>query len=432
MTSIIYNENVTNNENALHNMDLLDNKQMNKGKNYPKIYQKQTTKGLTVQDQNVLHGKNPEKDAKDHKLNKVPIQKNNVIPTELNLLPSPIQFDIDQEPKDDDIILSPPNFNLNEKENENEYKNLSTLLSEAHNALSKIDINIQKMYCKRESDNLLVNEGESSYKYNKLLEETVFNIPPTFLSKHKISPCIRTRMIDWMLEVLSIFESQDETFFLSVNILDLFLWKTPTVYKNDNMHLMGMAAMFIATKFQEIYPIVMKDFVHRIGHDQFKAQEIKKMECKILNDLNAENLVSTSIYDFCKTYFYDFYYNNKNLITTDEDNKIYHYIKQTSIYLNKLILHYEFFYQENCSMKAIACIVTAIKIVGDCLNGKLTQKHKGIYNDWMLFLIEQGGFNKSKVEVLAKRIYTAFQHYQTSKSISRNLNKFCPLTFVNN
>ncbi len=50
----------------------------------------------------------------------------------------------------------------------------------------------------------------------------------------------------------------------------------------------------------------------------------------------------------------------------------------------------------------------------------------------MLFLIEQGGFNKSKVEVLAKRIYTAFQHYQTSKSISRNLNKFCPLTFVNN
>ena len=116
MTSIIYNENVTNNENALYNMDLLDNKQMNKGKNYPKIYQKQTTKGLTVQDQNVLHGKNPEKDAKDHKLNKVPIQKNNVIPTELNLLPSPIQFDIDQEPKDDDIILSPPNFNLNEKE----------------------------------------------------------------------------------------------------------------------------------------------------------------------------------------------------------------------------------------------------------------------------------------------------------------------------
>ena len=430
MTSIINNENENNNENAFHNMDLLDNKQLNKGKKYPKIYKKHSTKGLSVQDQNVLHGKNLEKDAKDQKLNKVPIQKNNVIPTELNLLPSPIEYKLEEEPRDDDIILSSPNFNSNEMESEKEYKQLSTLLSEAHKALSKIDINIQKMYCKRESDNLLVNEGESSYKYNKSLEENVFKIPCTFLNKHKISPCIRTRMIDWMLEVLSIFDCQEETFFLSVNILDLFLHRTPTIYKNDNMHLIGMGAMFIASKFQEIYPINMRDFVQKIGHEQFKSEEIKKMECKILTDLKVENLVTTSIYDFCKTYFYDFYYNNKNLINTDEDNKIFRYIKSTSFYLNKLILHYEFFYQEVCSVKAIACIVTALKIVGDFLEGKLTNKNKGIYNDWMLFLIEQGGFNKSKVENLAKKIYTAFQHYQSSKSISRNLNRFCPLPFT--
>ena len=437
MTSLTNNENDNvlmdkNKENDLQNMDEFINRQINKAKNYPKVYQKQTTKGLSVLDPNVPCERKQDKEGKDSKINVVPIQKNNVIPTELDVLPFSDDFQIQEGQNDDDIILTSPNLLDNEEQSEKEHKQLSTLISEAHKALDNLNISISQMYTKRESDNLLVNEGESSYKYNKLLEETVFNIPPTFLSKHKISPCIRTRMIDWMLEVLSIFESQDETFFLSVNILDLFLWKTPTVYKNDNMHLMGMAAMFIATKFQEIYPIVMKDFVHRIGHDQFKAQEIKKMECKILNDLNAENLVSTSIYDFCKTYFYDFYYNNKNLITTDEDNKIYHYIKQTSIYLNKLILHYEFFYQENCSMKAIACIVTAIKIVGDCLNGKLTSKHKGIYNDWMLFLIEQGGFDKTKVEVLAKRILAAFQLYQNSKSISRNLNKFCPLTFVNN
>ena len=176
----------------------------------------------------------------------------------------------------------------------------------------------------------------------------------------------------------------------------------------------------------------MRDFVQKIGHEQFKSDEIKNMECKILTDLKMENLVTTSIYDFCKTYFYDFYYNNKNLINSDEDNKIYKYIKSTSFYLTKLILHYEFFYQEVCSVKAIACIVTALKIVGDYLLGKLTNKNKGIYNDWMLFLIEQGGFNKSKVENLAKKIYTAFQHYQTSKSISRNLNRFCPLPFTKN
>ena len=76
MTSLMNNENM-NNENAFHNVDL-DNPLLNNVKKYPQVYQKQVAKGLTVQDQNVLHGKNLDKDAKDQKLNKVPIQKNNV------------------------------------------------------------------------------------------------------------------------------------------------------------------------------------------------------------------------------------------------------------------------------------------------------------------------------------------------------------------
>ena len=405
-------------------------KHKSKGKDYPQVYQRQNPKGLSVLDQNVLNGKKSKKKIKGSKMNKVPINKKDVIITDIDMLPGSLQYKLEEALDDDENInLSSPNLNSKNPKEENEYKQFSTLVSEAHKALDNLHISIEKMYCKRESDNLLVKEGESSYKYNKHLEENSFKIPCNFLSKHKISPVIRTRMIDWMLEVLSVFECQEESFFLSVNILDLFLYKTNTVYRNENMHLIGMVVMFIATKFQEIYPITLKDLVHKVGHDQFKPQEVRDLEEKIFKDLSPENLVSTSIYDFGKTYFYDFYYNNKNLISTEEDKKIYQCIKMTSVYLNKLVLHYEFFYQENCSIKAIACIVTAIKIVGDCLNGKFSMKHKGIYNDWMLFLIEQGGFNKSKIELLAKKIYTAFQHYQTSKSISRNLNRFTPLTF---
>jgi hypothetical protein len=87
------------------------------------------------------------------------------------------------------------------------------LIYEAHKGLEKLNINIEKLYYRRESDNLLVNEGESSYKYNKFLEENSFNIPEDFLSRHKINPIIRTRMVDWMLEVLSAFNCEDETFF---------------------------------------------------------------------------------------------------------------------------------------------------------------------------------------------------------------------------
>ena len=97
-----------------------------------------------------------------------------------------------------------------------------------------------------------------------------------------------------------------------------------------------------------------------------------------------------------------------------------------------MILHYEIFYQEKCSLKAIGCIVTSMKILADCLKDKFSQKTRGIYNDWMLFLIEQGGFNKKKVESLANTIYNAYLHYQKSKSISKNLNRFSPLPYVKN
>ena len=202
MTSIMNKEN----EKMLfmNNKGQFNNKQQNKGKNLPKLYQKQTAKGLSVLDQNVLQDKMAEKEGKALKLNKVPIQKNNVILTELNVLPSPIQADL-QANQNDDIIISSPSFNSNDMESEKEYKNLAAIIDESHKALIKTKTNVQKMYCKRESDNLLVNEGESSYKYNKSLEENVFKIPTNLLSKHKISPCIRTRMIDWMLEVLSIY-----------------------------------------------------------------------------------------------------------------------------------------------------------------------------------------------------------------------------------
>ena len=328
------------------------------------------------------------------------------------------------------IFSSSPNFLENDILSESEHNKIKENLEKIQNGVVPLDIDINKMFNKRESNNLLLKCGESSYKYNKILEETVFNIPPNFLTRQKITSYIRTKMIDWMLEVLNIFYASEETFFLAVNIMDLFFWKTTTIFKNDSVHLIGVASMFIASKFQEIYPICLKDFVHRIGHDQFTDEEVKKMECKIFRDIKPECLVSTSVYDFNKTYFYDFYYNNKNLIKTDEDAKIFKYIKLTSIYLNKLILHYEIFYQEKCSLKAIACIVTSMKILCDCLKDKFAQKTRGIYNDWMLFLIEQGGFNKKKVESIANTIYNAYLHYQKSKSISKNLNRFSPLPFV--
>ena len=479
MTSLINkeNENIctkvdnSNKENCQNNLKEIINKQINISKNHSKEKQSQINKGLNVIDQNNNCIK---KSSTFNPINTKTIDENknssissnskyslidnnsnnffqgfnfeyfddpNLLTINIEELSPPklkeenLDINVDlrsksKEQNDNMLILSAPNFQEKDIISEWEHQKITENINQIHTKLIPLNIDINKMFRKRESDNLLIKCGESSFKYNKVLEESVFKIPSKFLCKHKITPYIRTKMVDWMIEVLSVFDSTVETLFLSVNIMDLFLWKTPNFYKNEDVHLIGIGAMFIASKFQEIYPISLNQFVKKIAHDQFNANDIKKMEYQILKDIRPECLVSTSVYDFSKIYFYDFYYNNKNLISSEEEETIYKYIKYTSTYLNKLIMHYEFFYQGNCSIKAIGCIACSLKIVSDYLKDQFSQKTKEIYNDWILFLIQQGGFNDKIVENFANKIYTAYQHYQKSKSISRNLNRFSPLPYI--
>ena len=296
------------------------------------------------------------------------------------------------------------------------------------NGLNRRNINLFQN--KRESDSLLQNYGEESYFYNKLLDKTVYKIPETFLQNHKITSIVRTKMIDWMIEVCSVLDFMDETFFLSVNILDIFLQRTKKIYHNTDIHLIGLTSIFTSSKFQEIYPQSLINFSHKVGHDIFTIVEIKNMETKIMSDVGMEILVSTSIYDFMKTYFYDFFYNNKKVIEKNCDIKMYKDIVITAKYLTKLIVHYEYFYLYENSMKAIGCIITAIKIMKYFLKDKFKENDKIVYDQWSLFLMEQDGIDKMNMENLVNKIYLAFNHYQKSKSISKNLNKFMKLPFM--
>ena len=42
------------------------------------------------------------------------------------------------------------------------------------------------------------------------------------LEKHKITPEIRLKMVDWMIEIFAIIQTNDITFFNVVNIMDSF------------------------------------------------------------------------------------------------------------------------------------------------------------------------------------------------------------------
>jgi len=356
-------------------------------------------------------------------LNKENLEKMNAIRNQIKVKLNP---KLNQENKG--LKLIDPNVNGENKTKEENKKEKEELKLESTGLDAK---NINLFVNKRESDNLLLKYGEDTYFFNKTLEKEVFKIPETFLQNHKITSMVRTKMIDWMVEVCSIINYMDETFFISVNILDIFLQKTKKVYSNNDIHLIGMTCIFTSSKFQEIYPQSLKVFAHRVGHDMFTLDQIKEMESQILTEIGMEVLVSTSIYDFMKTYFYDFYYNNKTVIEKNCDMKIFKDVMITAKYLTKLVLHYEYFYLYEDSIKAIGCIITAIKLMGYYLKEKFEEKDRNVYNQWIIFLIKQDGFDKKEMENLVSKIYLAFNHYQKSKSISKNLNKFMKLPFIN-
>ena len=110
--------------------------------------------------------------------------------------------------------------------------------------------------------------------------------------------------------------------------------------------------------------------------------------------------------------------------------KVYQLINLTAKYLSKLIVYYEYFYLFENSMKAIGCIVTSIKLVGFYLKEKFAENDRNIYNQWISFLLAQDNFDKQKIDCLVNKIYLAFNHYQKSKSIARNLNRFMNLPFL--
>lgn len=59
-------------------------------------------------------------------------------------------------------------------------------------------------------------------------------------------------MVDWMIEVLTNFKCDNQTFFLAVSLLDRFFRFSPYPVEICDLHIMGVTAMFIASKFEDV------------------------------------------------------------------------------------------------------------------------------------------------------------------------------------
>merc|ERR1719313_1837653 len=89
------------------------------------------------------------------------------------------------------------------------------------------------------------------------------------------------------------YRLRPETQHLAVNLIDRYLSKTQVPRKK--LQLVGVAAMFIASKFEEIHPPELHDWVY-ITDKAYTKQDVLSMEVSMLNTLKFHIVVPTAVH----------------------------------------------------------------------------------------------------------------------------------------
>jgi len=63
---------------------------------------------------------------------------------------------------------------------------------------------------------------------------------------------MRSKMVDWMIEVISVYNFLNDTFFLAVYLLDKYLSMTTLSLVDKDIHLIGIICMYMASKEEEV------------------------------------------------------------------------------------------------------------------------------------------------------------------------------------
>lgn len=96
---------------------------------------------------------------------------------------------------------------------------------------------------------------------------------------------MRGILVDWLIEVHTRFRLLPETLFLAVNIVDRFL--SQKVVPLDKLQLVGITAMFIASKYEEVLSPHVGNFVH-VADDGFTIDEVLSAERYTLSTLKYD------------------------------------------------------------------------------------------------------------------------------------------------
>lgn len=128
------------------------------------------------------------------------------------------------------------------------------------------------------------------------LHEAQFRLRPDYMNcQPDINAKMRGILLDWIVEVQMKFGFREQTLFLTVNYIDRYL--SVKRVQRKNLQLVGIVAMFIACKFEEVNPPEVRQFVY-ITDNAYQKDEVLQMECLMLEVLEFKLMVPTVAHFF--------------------------------------------------------------------------------------------------------------------------------------
>lgn len=254
-----------------------------------------------------------------------------------------------------------------------------------------------------------IRDDYESPLMSTLFTDELVDCPKDFLLHHKITERMRMRMVDWMIEVLSNYRCDEQTYFESISIMDRYFnycEKKRKILEPEELHLIGVTSMFIASKYHDIYPLRIKIVQEKIAHNRLSGEEIRQKEDEIMTSLGFV-LGLPNLWDFICYYIEEIFFNkinhyhiknqtlienyynsnNNNNITNKDNNKkndndnenecnselnkeinklytknMINLLKYVCIYLAKMNCHDYILIQKRPSLLAASTIFVGIKI----------------------------------------------------------------------
>lgn len=115
--------------------------------------------------------------------------------------------------------------------------------------------------------------------------ENIYAIRSNFLENQMdVTPKMRSVLLDWINEVHHQFNLEVETFHMTVSMIDRYLQFTSGTPRK-HLQLVGVTALFMASKYEEMMPPEINDFVY-VTDDTYSKRQILQMEMKIFKALD--------------------------------------------------------------------------------------------------------------------------------------------------